>query len=82
MRVIHVAPGHYVTPELRSDDNIIYTKVYNLAHFFPSALATGSTAGLPVVVTPSLTSCLWIKKRGLIESENIMFILTNLQEIN
>ena len=26
--VIHVAPGHNVTPELRGDDNIIYTKAY------------------------------------------------------
>ena len=26
--VIHVAPGHNVTPELRGDNNIIYTKVY------------------------------------------------------
>ena len=28
VRVIRVAPGHNITPELRSDDNIIYTKVY------------------------------------------------------
>ena len=28
VEVIHVAPGHNVTPELRGDDNIIYTKAY------------------------------------------------------
>ena len=26
--VIHVTPGHNVTPGLRGDDNIIYTKAY------------------------------------------------------
>ena len=35
MRVIHVAPGHNVTPELRSDDNIIYTKVYIAGNLWP-----------------------------------------------
>ena len=35
VRVIRVAPGHNITPELRSDDNIIYTKAYT----FPSLSA-------------------------------------------
>ena len=31
VRVIRVAPGHNITPELRSDDNIIYTKAYSMS---------------------------------------------------
>ena len=35
VRVIRVAPGHNITPELRSDDNIIYTKVYIAGNLWP-----------------------------------------------
>ena len=35
VRVIRVAPGHNITPELRSDDNIIYTKAYIAGNLWP-----------------------------------------------